>query len=332
MTYIISGSDRPKPGVTRATTMIDSSVHLGVVHEELAPGNTGETLYVVMVTLDGQDVPITCSRMHRFGGAHNYEEFTLRGYNDSSGEGRNKNFSQRPGDVVVVAFLDGVAKQGLILGGIRHPSRKQEITPSDIAYKSRFNGIETEIKKDGSASWTYKGIVEEPALALPPTGTPIPPVKDDEEKAGSTFGFDVDGNFNISDGDRQSILIKRNAKEGGDITITSGTTVIKIAGGDNTQTIDLTTKGNVGIAAEKDISITSKGLKIDSSKKIEIKASSGLSIESAGAELLDQLVTLIDELGTLIVTSPVGPCSALQAAPTWAKVTAVQTKIKKMIG
>lgn len=332
MTFIIPGSDRPNPGITRANRMIDSSIHIGMVHEELPAGNTGETLYVVMVTLNGQDVPITCTRMSRFGGAHNYEEYALRGYNDSLSTGLNTNYSQRPGDVVIVAFLNGNAEQGVILGGVRHSSRPQSIEDGKPAYKSRFNGVEKEISADGSLVFTYKGNVPAPQLDLPPTGTPIAEPVDDPVKAGSSFGFDADGNFNISDGDRQTIIMTRDSVAGGNTVITSGTTVITIAGGATTQTVEVSTKGNISLDAAKDITVSGLSLELSSKTSCAIEAKAGLSITSAGSELLDLLTTLVDELGTLAVTSPVGPCTPLMASPTWAKVLAIQIKMKLMMG
>lgn len=332
MTFIIPGSDRPTQGKTRATRMTDSSIHMGVVHEELPSGNTGETLYVVMVTVNGRDTPITCSRMSRFGGAHNYEEYSLRGYNDSLGTGLNTNFSQRPGDTVIVAFLDGISKQGVILGGVRHPSRPQALEDGDPAYKFRFNGIEKEITNDGSLKYTYKGIVPAPQLLLPPTGKVILEPVDNELTAGSTFGFDADGNFNIGDGDRQTIVMTRDSIQGGNLVITSGTTEITIAGGTTTQTVDISTKGNISLDATKDVTVSGLSMELASKTTVAIEAKAGLSITSAGSELLDLLTTLIDELGTITVTSPVGTCTPVMASPTWAKVLAIQIKMKLMMG
>lgn len=331
MTFIVPGSDRPVEGRKRATRVLDSSIHTGVVHEELPAGNTGETLYVVMVTLHGLDVPITCTRMSRWGGAHNYEEYSPRGYEDPQSIGIGINFSQRPGDVVIVAFMDGVAKQGVILGGVRHPSRPQALLDGGPAYKSRFNGIEKEITADGSLAYTYKGITEELALNLPPSGKVIPEPIDDEVKAGSTFGFDVDGNFNIGDGDRQTIVMTRESEKGGNLVITSGTTTVTIAGGDEAKTVEVSTEGTISLTAMEDITVSGKSLSLTSESTYAIEAK-GLSITAGGNELLDLITTLVDEIGSLAATSPVGPCTPLMSAPTWAKVTAVQAKIKAMMG
>lgn len=332
MSYIVPGSDRPKMGANRATRLTDSSIHAGVVHEELPAGNTGETLYVVMVTVNGQDTPVTCTRLSRFGGVHNYEEYSLRGYLDTIGTGHNVNYSQRPGDTVIVAFLDGVSKQGVILGGIRHGAREQVLEDGDPAYKSRFNGVEKEITATGSLAYTYRGLLPAPQLLLPPTGAQIQEFIEDPIKAGSTFGFDEDGNFNIGDGDSQTILMTRDSILGGNLVITSGTTEITIAGGSATQTFEVSTKGTISLDATQDVTISGLSMDMSSNTSVSIEAKTGLTIKSAGSELLDLLSTLIDELGALILTSPVGPCSPLMAAPTWAKVAAVQVKLKLMMG
>ena len=334
MTFIIKGSDRPNQGRNRATRMIDSSIHAGIVHEELPSGNTGETLYVVMVTVNGQDVPVTCTRMTRFGGVHNYEEYSLRGYQDVLGTGTNTNFSQRPGDTVIVAFLDGVAKRGIILGGIRHGARTQAIDDGKPAYKSRFNGIEKEISATGALKYTYKGIIEAPQLSFPPTGEQIAEVID-SPIGGSSFGFNEDGNFNIDDGNGQTILMCKNAVTGvagGSIDICSGTTEIIISGGQFGGTFDVVTEGNINLEATKGFDIEALSVDIKAKTRIDIEAKTGVSVSSAGSELFDLIVTLIDEIGNLTVSSPAGPCSPIMSAPTWTKVLAIQIKLKTMMG
>ena len=332
MTYIVPGSDRPIQGANRATQMIDNSIHTGVVHEELPAGNTGESLYVVMVTINGHDVPITCKRMTRWGGIHNYEEYSLRGYNDVLGTGTNTNYSARPGDTVIVAFLDGVAKQGIILGGIRHAAREQAVEDGGPAYKSRFNGIEKEISTTGALKYTYQGVVPSPQLEFPPTGAPILEALDNPLTGGSSFGFNEDGNFNIDDGNDQTVVVTRDSVVGGSIEIVSGSTQIMITGNFLEPKVEVATTGAITLDASKDVSISGLSMSLSSTTRLDIESNTGVSIASAGSELLDLIVTLIDEIGGLTVSSPVGPCSPVMAAPTWAKILAIQVKLKLMMG
>jgi hypothetical protein len=331
MTFIVPGSDRPRPGLNRATRMIDNSIHTGIVHEELSSGNTGETQYVVMVTVNGQDVPVTCKRMSRWGGVHNYEEYTLRGYQDVIGTGTNINYSQRPGDVVIVAFLDGIAKQGIILGGIRHGARTEAVPGGGPAYKSRFNGIEKEITSSGALKYTYKGIVPSPQLEFPPTGAQIAEAIDNP-LGGASFGFNESGSFNIDDGSDQSILLKKDSFVGGTMYIKSGSTQITITGNFIEPIIDLKTTGTINLDAGADVAIKGLSMGLTSTTRLDMEATAGVSITSAGSELLDLIVTLIDEIGGLTISSPVGPCSPIMGSPTWAKILAIQVKLKLMMG
>lgn len=333
MSYMVR-EDVPRAGYAQSGLQLETTIRLGVVSEEHPAGNTGETLYTVLVSMQGKDVPIVCVRMVRFGGLYNYEEYNPQIYNDSLGVGNNTPFAIRPGDSVVVAFLDGRTRKGIILGGIRHPARKEQLTASGKpAYISRINGIENKITEDGKFTVTYKGSspLNDPQMLLPP-GKPLVEVQDDPVKGGSNFGFDVDGNFNINDGDSQNIIVSRDNIQGGNIKIVSGTTTITIAGGLSTQEVTIDTKGDISLSALKNITAEGLDISLSAKKTIAIEAKLGISITAKGNELLDLLTQLIDEIGGLTVSSPVGPCSPIMGAPTWAKVTAVQAKLKLMMG
>ena len=57
-----------------------------------------------------------------------------------------------------------------------------------------------------------------------------------------------------------------------------------------------------------------------------------IAIGTDGTELLDQLVQLIDAIGTQTIITPVGPASPVSASPQWAQVTAIQQKINGIKG
>jgi len=334
MDFIVPGSDRVS-GRVDSNKFKDCAIRVGVVYEKFDGGNIGETTYSVMVGINGQDVPIMCKRMTRFGGVHNYEEFSHQTYEDPLGIGSNTPYATRPGDTVVIAFLDGSAKQGIILGGIRHPAREEKIEDSSKpAYISRFNGIEKTITDTGALAYTYKGKLagSDVQLSLPPTGVPIQEAVDDPIKGGSTFGFNEDGNFNASDGGPQSITINKDIVGGGNIEIISGTTSITIAGGASSQEVTVDTLGDINLSAIKNISASGLDVSLDAKKSMSLNALKGISISSKGLELLDLLTQLIDALGTVIVISPDGPCSATNSSATWPQVLAIKAKIKTMMG
>ena len=332
--FIIPGSDTVS-GAINGNRYSDTKIRVGVVYEEIVGENSGETTYTVMVSVGSHDVPVTCVRMSRFGGAHNYEEYNLRAYEDAAGTGLNKPYSQRAGDVVVIAFLDGSARKGVILGGIRHSSRTEKLTANKTpAYISRFNGIEKTISEEGALTYTYRGSTpaSEASLKTIPTGIPILEAVDDPIAAGSTFGFNEDGNFCATDGDAQSIVVNKDKLGGGNIVLTSGSTTVTLAGGAGGQEVTIDTVGDVTISTVKNVDISGLDISLNANKAIAIESKLGVSITSAGSELLDLIITLIDELGAVKVVAPMGPCTSLNETPMWLKVVAVKLKITSMMG
>jgi hypothetical protein len=112
----------------------------------------------------------------------------------------------------------------------------------------------------------------------------------------------------------------------------TGTTTVTIAGGISGQEVTIDTKGDISLSALKSVSVSGLDVSVSSKKTIAIEAKLGISITAKGSELLDLLTQLIDEIGGLTVSSPVGPCAPIMGSPTWAKVMAVQAKLKLMMG
>lgn len=336
--YIVHGSDKVY-GKTDSTIFRDSSLKIGVVIEEVKSDATGETNYIVLVNDGGNEVPVSCVRMSRFGGVHNYEEYNYLGYNDPIGSGSGLQYSDRPGDVVVVAYLDGSARKGVILGGIRHPARQEQLEANGTpAYISRMNGIEKKISEEGALTYTYKGKMpnDEALLKTTPGLLPVTEATDDPARGGSNFGFDAEGNFMVADGEgggSQSIVIKKALTPAdGDITITSGSTVVRLAGSMAEQVVSIETLGDMSISATKSFSVDTLDCEIAAKNTIHIDALVGVKIQAKGMELLDLITQLIDEMGSLVINSPDGPCAPFNSAPTWTKVMMIQQKIKQMIG
>jgi len=167
------------PDVFRVFDGKDCAIRVGIVREERQDSNQ-HTRYIVEVASGGRQIPVSCVMMTRFGGAYNFEEFRVRPWvrkfpTALLPESSASKYELRSGDVVLVAYLEGQSREGVILGGLNHPARKEKTTPGNIEYISMFNGLETQIRKDGSYKVTFKGApITETVLELPPSGSPIP--------------------------------------------------------------------------------------------------------------------------------------------------------------
>lgn len=312
-----------------AATDIDGTVKVGFIQSFKYDKDRGETIYIVEVMTKGSRDMIPCVHARRFGGAHNYEDFILQGFNSSEKDRRSFGYANKAGDAVVIAYLDGNSRSGIILGGLNHLSRKQTIKPEEgVQYVSVFNGIENSINKDGEFTLTFKGLPTNQAdLEKAPSSSAIPAPKYDESIGGSFMKFDKTGGWTLSDKakkDPQSIKID---KEEGTLTIVSGK--ISIALEKSSQRVALKAK-ELEVTSDK-VGIKSKETKIEGSQTVKISGPK-IAIGGNGTELIDTICSLVDAIGTLTAISPIGPCTPLTAAPSWASVTALKAKLSAIKG
>jgi hypothetical protein len=269
----------------------------------------------------------------RFSGAFNYEEYRLRPWVKKFSTGllpsaASDKLDLRAGDMVLVAYIEGQSREGVILGGLNHPARKEKTVAGNIEYISMFNGIETQIRKDGSYKITFKGApINEALLEAPPTGTPIPEPQFDPTITGSFYGFDKDGSYIVSDGKQFMKIIKSASASA--MVFVSGNNRIDLGGS--------ASAGKMGLKTD-DLIIQSKTASLKASSKIKVESgeismkATKVAIGSSQFELFDGLDKLIEAIGSIVVTSPVGTCTPIMAAPTWAsKVVPLQTKIKALV-
>jgi len=313
----------------------DPSIRIGIVREERETSDGG-ILYIVEVLVNGKQVPVGCVPMTRFGGAHNFEEYSLRPWLNGFPSGlllpaSADQYKGRAGDVVVVAYLNGQSREGVILGGLSHNGRKPVLKKGKIAYLSEFNGLETSITDDGSYKVTFKGYAptNDAALKIPPFGSDVPAPLYNPLTGGSYFGFSNNGSFVASDGS-QLMKIHKNIATGS-IILKSGSSQIELGGNPALGNFSVKT-GKVVMESTTTASIKSTvGLALQS-LQVSIKGTQ-IAIGSDQFELIDGLIQLIDALGSLIVTSPVGTCTPLMAAPTWAaKVLPLKIKMTLVKG
>ena len=291
----------------------DATIKMGMIKRSFK-GFDGNTYYTVECNHRGNITLMDCRLMMKFGGPHNFEEYHLRAYNQQDlripgDRSALRGYDVRVGDVVVVGCLSGSARTGVILGCLAHGARTDEIPIGDIAYINCFNGIETKITKDGTYSLTFKGR-NLALLDLHIPGTPVPSPQYDPIYGGTFLSLINDGSFIVSDGKTQSIKID---KSGAAITITSGGSSITI---NATDTNIKSTNVAIGSSTSVKVAVAANEIAIDGVQKVAVKAAK-ISIGSGPVELIDVLIKLIDAIGSLVVTSPVGPCSPVNSAPTW---------------
>lgn len=295
----------------------DHSIRVGMIRKSVTL-DSGDVRYIVDVVSGGRQVPVSCVFMTRFGGVHNFEEYQLRPWAQSfptaalPGGSSASTHDLRSGDVVLVAYLEGQSREGVILGGLQHPAREITTSAGDIEYNSRFNGLETVIKKNGSYQVVFHGAATPPselALKAPPTGASVPPPIFNPLIEGSFFGFSSTGSFIASDGSSQFIKVGKESKA---VTIASGGVTITVS-----DTTGLLAIKSPKATIDSDSFLVKSSAISTESVTLSLKATQ-VSIGNDQIELVDGLLQLIDLFGGLTITSPVGLCTAFNLAPTWA--------------
>lgn len=307
----------------------DPYLRIGIVKKVFRDGATTDIKYLVEIQDRNDSIEVNARLLRRFGGAYNYEDVVDRGYKFDDKPDPTRDFEAKAGDAVLVAFLNGQAREAVILGGLIHPARKSTL-PIDKGpqYQSEFNGIETRINENGEYTLTFKaqptnlkGLDNKP-------GGRIPAPTYNAKVGGSFFMFDKTGSIEINDKDQNGIQSMRIDKPKGTITINSGK--IKLTMTKAAEKVELKCK-ILDIVSDDKISGKTKEFKLEASTFVKIN-SPKVAIGKPGIELLDQLFQLVEALGKVIPISPVGPCSAIGSSPLWPGVVAVQSKIKEITG
>ena len=316
----------------------DGSICVGIVRGT-GVEDDGTIYYKVELFKEGSNSMVACQPVSRFGSPHNYEEYSLRPYhknNDTIPESEAATLSYRfkAGECVIVAGLNGDWREAVILGCLSHPSRASNLEPGVSRYQSVFNGLETTIGDDGAykVKWNGKPI-NDSLLDVPPEvsiGTPPPEPQYNLTSTGTFYGIDTNGSFTVSDDNGQLIKIKKST---GNISIVSGTNRIEIGASDISGMSDsITLKSGNLIAGAQTIDMNALDtVKVSAISSVSIKALN-IAIGNDVIELFDGLLQLIDTIGTITVTSPVGPCTPIKATPQWVKVEILKQQLGTLKG
>lgn len=268
----------------------DCAVRIGTVRSEVWLEDFRETRYTVEVWDSGRIMPITCIRTSRFGGIYNYEEYTNRGF--TAGESTASTVRElQPGDQVVVAFLNGDSREGIILGHIPHAGRQEVLNnpknqdpntdaefanregPTSVRYASEFNGLERVINANGEYRVTFKG---QPTnldkLDVAPDGSDIPLPEYNLDIGSSYYEFDETGSYFLTDNasDDLAQYIKVD-KPNGKIEIVSGKTSLIIDKNEESYSVK---NKKVSFDTADEWSLKTKTTTINSSKEYNLTAQS----------------------------------------------------------
>ncbi|RLA60477.1 MAG: hypothetical protein DRQ89_12815 [Epsilonproteobacteria bacterium] len=309
---------------------LDTTIRIGIVRAVNFNKIDQEAKYIVEVQSESDRFVVSCKLMTRLGGVYNSEEYTLQTYKFDKTNDRIGKFDTKAGDMVLVTFLNGDPREGVILGGISHTARKAKFDPADgPQHFVSTNGIEQEINKEGEYILTFRGQpTNAKVLTDKPNDKPIPEAEYDDEVGTTFMKFDLDGGWTVSDNATENPQSIHVDKVSGTITITSGAVVLSIA--KEGEAVSLTSK-TLNINATDSVDIKTKEWSVEASETAKMK-SPKIAIGGDGTELLDQIVQLIDALGSQTIITPVGPASPVMASPQWAKVEKIKSAITGIKG
>jgi hypothetical protein len=312
-----------------AVSSKDPYMRIGIVKKVYRDGRTADLRYLVEIQDRNDSIEVNARLLRRFGGVFNYEDVVVHGYKFDDKPDPVRAFDAKAGDTVLVAFLNGEAREAIILGGLTHLARKSTI---DITkgpqYAAEFNGVETTINENGEYKITFKAVPTNIKKLDEKPGKTIPKPTYDTKIGGSFFQFDKTGSIEINDKDQGGIQNLRIDKPNGIITVNSGK--IKLTMTKKSEKVELKCK-LLDIVSDDKINGKTKEFKLEASTSVKIN-SPKVAIGKEGVELLDQLFQMVEALAKVIPISPVGPCSAIGASPQWAGVVSVQSKIKEITG
>lgn len=248
----------------------DNRLLIGVVREVRNVKNTNELRYMVEVYSKNDTLIVPCRMMRQLGGVYNYEDIVLRGYNYNQASNNQNGTLALAGDMVLVGFIGGSGREGIILGGMTHPARASFLNSTKgPQYRSEFNGIETSINEDGEWTLTFKGQPTNLDKLKDAPNQPIAKPTYDTDVGTSYMKWDKEGSFTLSDeatdGDKfQKLFID---KKNGTIDIFSGK--INLNFKKSEEKVSLTNKITV-FTSEDSISYATKKFKGEASEEIRV--------------------------------------------------------------
>lgn len=240
---------------------------------------------------DNGTTPITYRNtisMDSFGGMADFFEFKRRA---KTKEKTKDNIVNNNGQLVLLLCLDGNAKKGIIIGGIKQAQRLTKLaSKAGLHLEGEYNGCNWKIDKEGAFILTFKGATDNEGKAKK------------QDVSGSTIKIEQDGSveLNTSKTDKpdknESIRLDKTKQE---VSITSRKNLTTSVGGDFTNAI----KGSFSQNINKDLvqkivgtaTCNAKSLTITTVEALSITAKSTLQTYESGCIIKAQKIELNGE-------------------------------------
>lgn len=283
------------PNTSAAINDRQYGIFFGIVKSVKAQINSNAK-YLVEIFNKSNSFEATCIAVTRFGGVFNFEDSIDRGYTINEAKDPITANTCKAGDQVVVAFLGGDFRNGVILGGLKHSARKSRINPEDgPQYISEFNGVETHINTDGEYKLTFKGQPTNLKRLLDTPSEHLPAPTYDNVVGSSFLTFTKTGSIEISDNSTTGVQNITIDKPNGIITINGNAVSIKLT--KESETIDIKSKF-YNLVSDETIRFTTKRFDMDAKESLKIR-SPKIAVGFGGNELLDlvsQLAQVVQDI------------------------------------
>lgn len=241
-----------------------------------------------------------CIATDAFGSISDFFEYKIRVADDPKEYKTTLDTDKMNGAFVLLLCLDGQSEKGVILGGLRHPGRKEILNKdSENHLEFEFNGVNFTIDKEGTLKLEYKSKTNNDGEY------------EDEEAGGSFIEINKDGSIVINDGNAEHIIIDKtnktiNIKSESDLTLNTDAN-INIGSKENA---NLTTEADLLLKASgKAAFISESSINVKAESQVEIiaptqvlKADSMVQIESNMIQIKGQVVQLGAPGGTPALT------------------------------
>lgn len=307
---------------------VHGDVKIGIITSSDYDSELDTFFYMVEVTHAYTAYTLKCRQLTKFGDPYNFEEWGFRGIKTSTNSPKPSTYEKRVGEVVIIAHIGGNPYDGVILGTLKHPARETKIKSNTIEYMSEFNGLRTHVDEKGAYKVTFQGAsTTTDSLKYASGGGVIPKPQYNPSISGSYLEIDNTGSIQFNDASTVPQYIKID-KSGGKTSIVSGSISIELTKSSGKMTISVT---DADLQVKNSLQIKTLKTSIDSSLELKMK-SAKIAIGFNGVELIDSIIQIVDAIGTLVVSSPVGPCSPANSAPTWAQLEAIKTKLTTIKG
>jgi hypothetical protein len=142
-----------------------------------------------------------CLSSQGFGSIADFLEYTLRPKTFQTSKGF-PTFGDQDGAVVLIQCLDNIGDKAIVVGTLIHPERTTTITSTAPQLSGEYNGVNVQIKNDGSCSLTFKGATDSKGA---PNG-----------QGNTVFQIKADGSFEFN---HSTVTI--SAEKSGTLTVTS---------------------------------------------------------------------------------------------------------------